>query len=119
MPGQQTLWDVLSRVWSLEGSGVVIPEAAKAELRKDFEDTQKGDYLSQSCCAIAVWIIYLGRMPKEDEITWWNREYRLSGGSTGGKIDITRADGYIKMHTKTADGEVMSVDSISLSVSSE
>ena len=102
--------DAVGRVITrLEGSGVVISEAAKAELRKDFEDSQKGDYLSQSCCAIAVWIIYLGRMPKEDEITWWNREYRLSGGSTGGKIDIARADGYIKMHTKTADGEVITL----------
>ena len=49
----------------LEGSGVVIPEDAKAALRKDFDAAQQGDFKDQSCCAIAVWILYLGRMPKE------------------------------------------------------
>ena len=48
-------------------------------------------------------------MPKEEEVTWWNREFRLSGGSSGGKIDITRADGYIKMHQRTNDGEVITL----------
>ena len=48
-------------------------------------------------------------MPKDEEITWWNREYSLQGCEDGGRIDITRADGYIKMHSKTAEGEVITL----------
>ena len=51
--------DPLGRVITrLEGSGVVIPDDAKAALRKDFDAAQQGDFKDQSCCAIAVWIIY-------------------------------------------------------------
>ena len=93
----------------LEKGGTLIPDAAKAEMRKEFEDSRAGDYKRQCCCAKAVWIIYLGRMPTDAEVAWWDREFQLSGGSSGGKIDITRADGYIKMHSKTMDGDVLTL----------
>ena len=93
----------------LEGSGVAIPEAVRAKLVKDFEDSESGDYHAQCCNAVTVFILYLGRMPTADEITWWNRDYKLGGGASGGKIDITRSEGYVKMHNKTSEGDVLTL----------
>ena len=47
----------------LEGSGVAIPEAVRAKLVKDFEESESGDYSAQCCNAVTVSILYLGRMP--------------------------------------------------------
>lgn len=93
----------------LEGSGVAIPEAVRAKLVQDFAENEAGDYSTQCCNAVTVFIIYLGRMPTRDEITWWNRDFKLGGGANGGKIDITRSEGYVKMHNKTQEGEVLTL----------
>ena len=81
----------------------------RAKLVKDFEDSESGDYFAQCCNAVTVFILYLGRMPTADEITWWNRDYKLGGGASGGKIDITRSEGYVKMHNKTSEGDVLTL----------
>ena len=93
----------------LEGSGVAIPEAVRAKLVRDFAENAAGDYSTQCCNAITVFILYLGRMPTKDEITWWIRDFKLGGGLNGGKIDITRHEGYVKMHNKTQEGEVLTL----------
>ena len=93
----------------LEGSGVAIPEAVRAKLVKDFEESESGDYSAQCCNAVTVFILYLGRMPRSDEISWWNRDYKLGGGASAGKIDITRSEGYVKMHNKTSEGDVLTL----------
>ena len=43
----------------LEGSGVAIPEAVRAKLVKDFEDSESGDYFAQCCNAVTVFILSL------------------------------------------------------------
>ena len=93
----------------LEGSGIVIPEDVRAKLVKDFKEIEAGTYSIQCCNAVTVFIIYLGRMPTGEEIKWWNRDYKLAGGANGGKIDITRSEGYVKMHNKTAAGDVLTL----------
>ena len=93
----------------LEGSGVIIPEAVRAKLVKDFEENAAGDYQEQCSNAVTVFILYLGRMPTAEEIKWWNRDYKLGGGANGGKIDITRSEGYVKMHNKTSEGDVLTL----------
>ena len=93
----------------LEGSGIVIPEDVRAKLVKDFKEIEAGSYSIQCCNAVTVFIIYLGRMPTGEEIKWWNRDYKLGGGANGGKIDITRSEGYVKMHNKTAAGDVLTL----------
>ena len=76
----------------LEGSGVAIPEAVRAKLVQDFAANEAGDYSTQCCNAVTVFILYLGRMPTRDEIIWWIRDFKLGGGANGGKIDITRQE---------------------------
>lgn len=93
----------------LEGSGVVIPESVRAKLVKDFEENAAGDYQEQCSNAVTVFILYLGRMPTAEEIRWWDRDYKLGGGANGGKIDITRSEGYVKMHNKTSEGDVLTL----------
>ena len=93
----------------LEGSGVAISENVRAKLVKDFQESAAGDYNTQCCNAVTVFILYLGRMPSGEEIKWWDRDFKLGGGSNGGKIDITRSEGYVKMHSKTSEGEVLTL----------
>ena len=93
----------------LEGSGIAIPEAVRAKLAQDFKEVEAGNYSTQCCNAVTVFIIYLGRMPTGEEIRWWNRDYKLAGGANGGKIDITRSEGYVKMHNKTSAGDVLTL----------
>ena len=93
----------------LEGSGVALSEAVRAKLTREFAEAAAGDFKSQCCNAVTVFILYLGRMPTDDEIRWWNRDFRLGGGSSGGKIDITRHEGYVRMHSKTSEGDVLTL----------
>ena len=93
----------------MEGSGVAIPEPVRAKLMRDFKEAEAGDFESQCCNAVTVFILYLGRMPSEDEIRWWNREFKMAGGSSGGKVDITRQEGYVTMHRKTNEGDILTL----------
>ena len=93
----------------MEGSGVAIPEPVRAKLMRDFKEAEAGDFQAQCCNAVTVFILYLGRMPSEEEIRWWNREFKMAGGSSGGKVDITRQEGYVTMHRKTNEGEILTL----------
>ena len=53
----------------LEGSGVAIPEAVRAKLVQDFADNEAGDYSTQCCNAITVFILYLGRTVSYTHLT--------------------------------------------------
>ena len=87
----------------LEINGMTVSREMRAELDAALEQGDAGSEKEQCCCALTVFIIYLGRAPTEDERVWWVEQFNQLGGSTGGQIEITKLPSYAKTHSKTPD----------------
>ena len=87
----------------LDSSGVVVTADLRAEIEAALTKGEAGTEKEQCCCSLAVFILYLGRAPGEDEDEWWNSQYNALGGNEGGLIDITKLQSYVKSHSKTPE----------------
>ena len=87
----------------LEINGMTVSREMRAELDAALEQGDAGSEKEQCCCALTVFIIYLGRAPSEEERAWWIEQFNQLGGTEGGQIEITKCPSYAKTHSKTPD----------------
>ena len=87
----------------LETNGMTVTSAMRAELEAVLAQGEAGSEREQCCCALTVFIIYLGRAPTEEEKAWWLEQFNQLGGAEGGQIEITKCPSYAKTHAKTPD----------------
>ena len=87
----------------LEISGMTVTREMRADLDAALAQGDAGSEKEQCCCALTVFIIYLGRAPSEEERAWWIEQFNQLGGTEGGQIEITKCPSYAKTHSKTPD----------------
>ena len=75
----------------------------RADIEAALAQGDAGSEKEQCCCALTVFIIYLGRAPSEEERAWWIEQFNQLGGMEGGQIEITKCPSYAKTHSKTPD----------------
>ena len=73
----------------LDSSGLAVTAELRAELEAALIKGEAGTEKEQCCCALSVFILYLGRAPADEEDEWWMTQYNALGGREGGLIDIT------------------------------
>ena len=87
----------------LETNGMTVTSAIRSELEAVLANGEAGSEREQCCCALTVFIIYLGRAPTEEEKAWWLEQFNQLGGADGGQIEITKCPSFAKTHSKTPD----------------
>ena len=94
---------VVSRLMSLlDERGVNVPEAVAAEAEGMLAESEQGDVEAQSTGVDCVFLLYLGKLPGEDAVQWWNQQRaRFAPSSKGGTVNIKRCPEYSALHKKT------------------
>ena len=87
----------------LEINGMTVTREMRADIEAALAQGDAGSEKEQCCCALTVFIIYLGRAPSEEERAWWIEQFNQLGGMEGGQIEITKCPSYAKTHSKTPD----------------
>ena len=87
----------------LDSSGLAVSAELRADIEAALTKGEAGTEKEQCCCSLAVFILYLGRAPADEEDEWWNTQYNALGGREGGLIDITKLQSYVKSHSKTPE----------------
>ena len=90
----------------LDSSGLAVSAELRADIEAALTKGEAGTEKEQCCCSLAVFILYLGRAPADEEDEWWNTQYNALGGREGGLIDITKLQSYVKSHAKTPESSL-------------
>ena len=67
----------------LDANGYNVNPGVRADIEAAMAEADAGNEKEQCCCALAVWYIYFGRSPLQEETDWWNLQYHAGGGMSG------------------------------------
>ena len=95
---------------ALEASGVVLSPRQQNEFRAKVKSLEEGEAAEQCLGKRPVGILYLGRALSEDDCTEYDLQYLAMGGASGGVVDITVFESYIKLHNETRERNVVTLE---------
>ena len=84
----------------MDANGYNVNPGVRADIEAAMAEADAGNEKEQCCCALAVWFIYFGRSPLQEETDWWNLQFHAGGGLSGGRVEITKCPSYMKIHQK-------------------